>query len=172
MAIERTLVLIKPDGVKRNLIGEIIGRYESQGLRIVALKVLNVSEELVRKHYPDTMAEGLGEKSAKAGTEVKNKLKQGQSILKWLREFIMSTMIVAIIFEGEDAIKKVRKSTGYTDPAAADKGTIRGDLGVDSILKANLDGRPVYNLVHASGNPEEAKQEIASWFTDREIYKR
>jgi len=171
MVKQQTLVLIKPDAVKRNLIGKIIGRYEQHGLKIVALKILNVDEDIVKKHYPDTMMEALGNKSARAGSEVKDVMKQGKNILRWLREFIMSHLVVAIVFEGEGAIAKVRKITGYTDPKEAEKNTIRGDLGKDSILKANSEGRPVYNLVHASGNPEEAKTEIDIWFTKEEIFR-
>ncbi len=166
--MERTLVVIKPDGVKRNLIGEIIKRYEDKGLKVVALKMLQVDEELVKKHYPDSMIPVLGEKSAKAGTKVDNIEEQGRKVLSWLRNFITSGPVVAMILEGENAVKKVREITGYTDPSEAEKGTVRGDLGIDSIKKANEEQRPVYNLVHASGSLEEAEREIKIWFPELE----
>lgn len=167
---EHTLVLIKPDAVKRNLIGEIIQRYESLGVRIVGLKILNVDEDIVKRHYPDTLAESIAGKFEKAGGDVKDPKAYGKEVLSWLRKFIMSHMIVAIVFEGEDAARKVRKTTGYTDPSVAEKGTIRGDLGNDSVYKANVEHRPVYNLVHASGDAKEAKQEIKIWFKQDELY--
>ncbi len=164
--IQKTLVLIKPDGVKRNLIGEIISRYEKEGLRVAELKMLVAPMEIIEKHYP--MEEGflrlIGEKSAKAGEKVDDVLDQGKKVVGWLRNFITSGPLVAMVLEGEDAVANVRKITGYTDPASADKGTIRGDLGTDFILKANQEGRPVWNLIHASGTPEEAKKEINLWF--------
>ena len=164
--IQKTLVLIKPDGVRRNLIGEIISCYEKAGLKIVELKMLLASMKIIEKHYP--MEEGflrlIGEKSAKAGEKVDDVLEQGKKVVGWLRDFITSGPLVAMVLEGEDAIAHVRKITGYTDPSSADKGTIRGDLGTDSILKANQEGRPVWNLIHASGTPKEAKKEIELWF--------
>lgn len=163
---QRTLVLIKPDAVKRNLIGEIISRFEKDGLKIIELKMLNAPEEIVEKHYPgdEVYVRSLGEKSAKAGEKITDYLDYGQKIVSWLRSFITSGPVVAMVLEGEDAVNLVRKITGFTDPSVADKGTIRGDLGEDSILKANSEHRPVYNLVHASGNPEEAEAEIKLWF--------
>lgn len=164
--IEQTLVLIKPDGVKRSLIGEIISRYEKAGLRVVRLKMLTAPKKIVKKHYPSD--EGylisLGKKSASSDDQINNFLEQGQKIVNWLRAFIASGKVVAMVLEGEDGIALTRTVTGYTDPQSALKDTIRGDLGEDSILKANREGRPVYNLVHASGSKEEAQVEIELWF--------
>lgn len=163
---EQTLVLIKPDGVKRSLIGEIISRYEKAGLKVVKLKMLTAPKEIIKKHYPSDRDYliSLGKKSASSGDQINNFLEQGQKIVNWLRAFIASGKVVAMVLEGEDGIALTRGVTGYTDPESAQKGTIRGDLGEDSILKANREARPVYNLVHASGNLEEAKKEIALWF--------
>src|SRR5258708_3386371 len=108
----------------------------------------------------------IGKKSSAAGDAVDNYLEQGRMIVKGLQSYITSGPVVAMILEGEDAIANVRRITGYTDPTKADKGTIRGDLGVDSILVANGEKRPVENLIHASGNPEEAQKEIALWFEE------
>lgn len=164
--IQKTLVLVKPDGVKRNLIGEIISRYEKEGLKVVELKMLVAPMEIINKHYPmeEEFLRLIGEKSVKAGEKVRDVLEQGKKVVGWLRNFITSGPLVAMVLEGEDAVVHVRKITGYTDPAAAEKGTIRGDLGTDSLLKANQEGRPVWNLIHASGTPEEAEKEIELWF--------
>ncbi|MBI2674964.1 MAG: nucleoside-diphosphate kinase [Candidatus Aenigmarchaeota archaeon] len=170
MAIERTLVVVKPDGVERSLIGEIISRYERQGLKIKALKLFRADESLVKRHYPDGLAKIIGEKSVKAGSKIENPEAHGKKILEQLRKFISSENVIAMVLEGENAIQRVRDITGYTDPAAAEKGTIRGDLGADSIAKANVEMRPVKNLVHASGTVEEAEKEIGLWFRKDEIY--
>lgn len=164
--IQQTLVVIKPDGVERNLVGEIIKRYEDGGLKILKLSMLQVDQELVGKHYPedDEYMMSLGRKSAAAGDKIDNLLEQGRMIVTGLRIYLAQGPVVAMVLEGEDAIANVRKITGYTDPATAEKGTIRGDLGQDTILKANSEMRPVYNLIHASGNPEEAETEIKLWF--------
>lgn len=161
---ERTLVVIKPDGVERGMVEEIIKRYEKAGLKIVKRKKLTVDKEFVKKHYPDSMAKVLGSKAQAAGAKIDNLEEHGKKVLGWLRGYISSGPVVALIIEGKNAIKRVREVTGYTDPATAEKGTIRGDLGNDSILKATEEGRVVYNLIHASGNKEEAEAEIKLWF--------
>lgn len=166
--IQKTLVVVKPDGVRRNLIGEIISRYEKRGLRVVVLKFLEVSSTLIAKHYPedDEYMISLGKKSEKAGDKIHDYKEHGRMIVKGLREYLRRGSVVAMVLEGEDAIAAVRKITGYTDPATADKGTIRGDLGQDTILEANRQNRPVQNLIHASGNEDEASFEIGLWFPE------
>lgn len=168
--MEKTLVVIKPDGVERCLVGEIIHRYESAGLRLAALRMLNASEELITDHYPaeEAYMVSLGKKGEAAGEAVKDHRAYGMMIVEGLRKYLTSGPVVAMVIEGENAIKRVREVTGYTDPSAAEKGTIRGDFGQDTILKANREKRPVRNLVHASGNPEEAGKEIALWFPEEE----
>ncbi len=165
---EQTLVLIKPDGVQRNLIGKIIAYYEAAGLKITALKMLRVSQQLISRHYPeeDEYMISLGKKSEKAGDKILDYKEQGRMIVHGLRKYLTEGPVVAMIIEGEEAIQKVRKITGYTDPASAEKGTIRGDLGVDNILKANSEKRSVRNLIHASGNREEAEHEIKLWLPE------
>lgn len=164
--IRQTLVLIKPDAVEKNLIGEVISRYEKVGLKVIALKMLLAPKEIIDKHYPmdQYYLRLIGEKSILAGKKVEDVLVQGKKVVGWLRKFITSGPLVAMVLEGEDAIARVRKISGYTDPASAEKGTIRGDLGTDTILKANQEGRPVWNLIHASGTREEAEKEINLWF--------
>ena len=174
--IERTVVVIKPDGVKRNLVEKILKRYTDAGLKIVSQKTVTATRELAEKHYPasDEQVVGMGNKTlAAAGEEgakrifgTTNSRKIGMTLRKWMIEFLVSGPVVAVVLEGEDAVQKVRKITGFTDPSRAEKGTIRGDLGEDSIVKANEERRATYNLVHASGNKEEADREIKLWFPE------
>lgn len=182
--IERTLVLVKPDGVKRGLSGEIISRFEKRGLKIVGMKMIWVDEGMVRKHYPTTRDEwvnGIGEKTLKAyedyGTDPKEHLgtmdphEIGLLVCKWLVDYLTSGPVVAMILEGPHAITAVRKIAGYTYPDTAVPGTIRGDYSIDSPDLANMTKRSGMNLVHASGNKEEADFEIALWFKKEEIHK-
>lgn len=164
--VEQTLIIIKPDGVERGLTEQIIRRYEAVGLRVAKRKGLMAPLDLVEKHYPmdPDYLKSIGEKTIAAGQKVTSAEDQGRKVVTWLRKFITSGPVVMLILEGEDAISAARKATGFTDPATAEKGTIRGDLGTDNILKANMEGRPVYNLIHASGSEEEAKKEIKLWF--------
>ncbi|MBI2583303.1 MAG: nucleoside-diphosphate kinase [Candidatus Aenigmarchaeota archaeon] len=165
---ERTLVIIKPDGVERNLIGKIIDYYERGGLKITAMKMVRADKALVGRHYPedDEYMTTLGKKSEKAGEKIKDYKAMGRKIVGWLRTYITRGPVVAMVLEGTNAIQRVREITGYTDPSAAEKGTIRGDLGNDSILKANKERRSAENLIHASGNREEAEREIKLWFPE------
>ncbi len=174
--MERTFLMIKPDGVRKGLVDEIIKRIEGIGLKIIARKTLIPSKELVERFYPsdDEWFTSVGNKSAKSYEEAGLSLKEtfgtedrceiGKIIKTWLVKFICSGPVVPMIIEGGDAVNKVRKLAGYTDPSAAEKGTIRGDLTDESIEKANREKRAVENLVHASSDPEEAEREISIWF--------
>lgn len=164
--LQQTLILIKPDGVSRGLTGEIIERYKAAGLKVKKRKDILAPLDIIEKHYPmdPEYLRLIGEKTIAAGQKVKSAEDQGRKVVGWLRKFITSGPIVALVLEGEDAVGLARKTTGFTDPATAQKGTIRGDLGTDNILKANKEERPVYNLIHASGSEEEAKKEIKLWF--------
>lgn len=182
--VERTLVLVKPDGVKRALVGEIVSRFEKRGLKIIGMKMIWVDEGMVRKHYPTERKEwvtGIGEKTLKAyadyGTDPKEHLgtmdpyEIGLLVCKWLVDYLTSGPVVAMILEGPHAITAVRKIAGYTYPDTAVPGTIRGDYSIDSPDLANMTKRSGMNLVHASGNKEEAEFEIALWFRKEEIHK-
>ena len=164
--IQRTLIIIKPDGVKGGFTDEIISRYEAVGLKVVKRKDIMAPLDIVEKHYPmePSYLRSIGEKTIAAGQQVASAEDQGRKVVTWLRKFITSGPIVVMILEGEDAVALARKTTGFTDPATAEKGTIRGDLGTDNILDANREERPVWNLIHASGSPEEAAKEIELWF--------
>lgn len=163
---QQTLIIIKPDGVKGGFTDEIIKRYEAVGLKVVKRKDMMAPMEIVEKHYsmdPEYLR-AIGEKTIAAGQAVSSAEDQGRKVVGWLRDFITSGPIVVMVLEGEDGVAVARKTTGFTDPSTAQKGTIRGDLGTDNILDANREGRPVYNLIHASGNSEEAEKEINLWF--------
>lgn len=181
--IERTLVVIKPDGVRRGLQDEIIFRYKKAGLRILAKKNLTIDKKFAEKHYAatDEQIVGMGTKTLNASKE-NNRLdemlkifgtgdakKIGTQLRGFMISFITSGPVVAMVLDGEDAVKKVRDVTGFTDPQRAAEGTIRGDLGEDSIVKANSEKRAVANLVHASGSVEEAEREIKLWFKPGEL---
>lgn len=164
--VQRTLILIKPDAMEKGLADEIIRRYEAAGLKVIEKKQMLAQMDIIEKHYPmdSDYLKSIGEKTIAAGQKVKSAKDQGRKVVTWLRKFITSGPIVAMVLEGGDAVNLARKITGFTDPATAKKGTIRGDLGTDNILKANQEERPVYNLIHASGSEEEAKKEIELWF--------
>lgn len=178
--IERTLVVLKPDAVRRGLIGKMISHFESKGLKIIGMKLVHVDHNLAKRHYTDSDAQiiGMGNKTLSASGEDKtqeifgtiNPKEIGQQLVEWLRVFIISIPVVAIILEGENAVSEVRKIVGFTDPLRAEKGTIRGDFGADSIAKANAERRATENLVHASGSLDEAKSEINLWFKENEIF--
>ena len=169
--IEKSLVLIKPDGVERALIGEVIKRYEQNGLRIIGMKMINADKKTVSKHYSseENYLISLGQKSVDAGDKIDNLRDQGMMIVNGLRDYIIKGPIVAMVIEGENAISKVREIHGHTNPKKASQGTIRGDFGDDDLLIANVEKRPVRNIVHASGNLEEAEKEIYLWFSEEEL---
>ncbi len=173
---ERTLVLIKPDGVQRSLIGEVIRRVERTGLKIVGLKLVMPDRERAVEHYGKT-EEWYEEKGAtligglkERGEEpVKSAVEYGKDIIETVIRYITSGPIVAMVVEGAHAVEVVKKLAGPTEPAKSDVGTIRGDLTIDSYLTANLDGRAVRNVVHCTDAPGEAKREIGIWFDTHEL---
>lgn len=183
---ERTLVLVKPDGVKRGLIGDIIQRFEQRGLKIIALKMIWAKREEMDNHYPkdDAWTRRVGEKTAKTyekyGYDLQGELGTtdllaiGKMVRGWLLDFMTSGPVVKMVVQGVHAVDMVRKIAGVTMPYMADMGTIRGDYSVDSAAAANKEKRSVHNIVHASETPEEAAHEIANWFTTDELhaYKR
>ena len=176
---ERTLVLIKPDGVQRGIVGDIITRFEHKGLKIVGLKITVASEELAAKHYGSLLNDewckmagaGVREAYEAHGLEFKWKddLAAGIAARDNLIGFMACGPMVAMILEGADAIKHVRNMVGFRDPVKADAGTIRADFTVDSALVACAADRAIHNVVHASGNVVEAEEEIALWFTGQEL---
>lgn len=181
---EKTVVLVKPDGVKRGLVGEITSRFERAGLKIIAMKMVWVDKEFVKKHYPDdrtALVEGIGKKTLetyeKYGKDpneelgTKDAIEIGKIVNSWNIDFISSGPVVAILLQGAHAIENVRQMVGATLPVTAQPGTIRGDYSIDSPALANERKRTVKNLVHASGNIEEAQYEEQLWFHNEEIHE-
>lgn len=161
---QETLVILKPDALERNKAGSIIKYYEESGLKILDMRFYKKVElDQLKKHYPDSMALSIGKKAKAAVPSITDPEAHGMKVLTALRNYFSRGPVLAIKIGGEDAIIEVRRITGYTDPATAGKGTIRGDLGVDSIAKSTDEGRAVENLVHASGNLEEAEAELKLW---------
>ena len=180
---ELTFVLIKPDGVRKGLVGEIIKRFEQRDLKIVAIEMFHASRKEMDGHYPqdEKWIRRLGEKTmstyAKYGHDVKKDfgtsdlMKIGKTVRGWLLDFMSSAPMVKMVVQGVHSIDMVRKIVGPTLPYLAEMGTIRGDYSVDSPISANIEGRAIYNLIHASETPEEAKHEIAHWFGKKAIFK-
>jgi len=174
---ERTLIIIKPDGVQRSLVGEIIKRYERLGLKLIAVKMVVATKEHIEKFYTldPNWRVITGEKT------IKNYRDKGLTppsedpreitakILENLKRYMTSGPVIAMVWQGAHAVKIVRKITGGTEPLSSDVGTIRGDLVMDSYQMCDADGRAVRNLIHASGTLEEADNEINHWFEKGEI---
>jgi nucleoside-diphosphate kinase len=177
---ERTLVIIKPDGIQRSLIGEIIRRYERTGLKLMALKMVIPTEEMAIKHYyevgGDAWLEEVGRK-ARAAYEKKGmkspyatNMDNGKAVMLANAKYLSSGPVVAMVWQGNSAVGLVRKITGGTEPLTSDVGTIRGDFTLDSYQIADLDQRSVRNLIHASGTAEEAEKEMKIWFKEEELH--
>jgi nucleoside-diphosphate kinase len=176
---ERTLVVIKPDGVQRSLIGEIIKRIERSGLKLVALKFIVPTAEFIEEHYTldkewlvnvgNKSIDGLKEKGIVPFTE--DPLIAGQKVLDSLKRYMVSGPVVVTVWQGANAVRVVRKIVGGTEPLSSDVGTIRGDFVLDSYNFADADDRAVRNLVHASGSVSEADMEIGHWFKEGEVVK-
>ncbi|HEV2372238.1 MAG TPA: nucleoside-diphosphate kinase [Streptosporangiaceae bacterium] len=175
---ERTLVIVKPDAYQRGLTGVILARLEQRQLVVEAIRVSRNEKGIIEDHYPRSAEwlEIVGSKTledyARLGVSAKERLgtdsavEIGQMVRNWLTQFLLSAPVVPMVVSGNRAIETVRKIIGATLPVAAAPGTIRGDFSSDSPDLANSEQRPVMNLVHASGDPEEAAREIALWFPE------
>lgn len=170
-------MVVKPDGVQRSLVGEIIKRFERAGLKLAAAKMLVPSSDHIEKHYTldpkwrqvtgEKTIKGYKDKGLKPPSE--NPLEITEKILNNLKKYMTSGPVVAMVWQGAHAVPIVRKLVGGTEPLTSDVGSIRGDFVLDSYQMSDTDGRAVRNLVHASGSPEEAKNEINHWFKPEEI---
>lgn len=180
---EKTFVLIKPDGVRKGLVGEIIKRLEQRDMKVVALEMFHASRREMDTHYPkeEKWIRRLGEKTmatyAKYGYDVKKDFgtsdlfRVGKTVRGWLLDFMSSAPMVRMVVQGVHAVDMVRKIVGPTMPYLAEMGTIRGDYSADSPVNANTERRAIYNLVHASETAQEAKHEIEHWFGRKPAYK-
>lgn len=183
---EKTYVMVKPDGVQKGLVGEIINRFERRDLKIVALEMFMPTKKQIDGHYPKDKAwiHRLGEKSlstySQYGIDPKKELgtddadKIGAMVREWLIDYMTSAPLVRMVVQGIHAVDVVRKISGPTLPFKADMGTIRGDFSIDSPALANTEKRAVMNLLHASETPQEAAHEIKYWFGKSTVhtYKR
>jgi len=151
--IERTLVLIKPDGVQRGLIGKIITRFEDVGLKIVGMKMMWANEEFAKKHYTEDLAK-----------------RRGEHVRKYMTDFITTGPVIAMVIEGVHAIENVRKMCGATEPKAALPGTIRGDFSHVSFAYCDDKKMVVKNVIHASADKKDAEYEVPLWFSKSELH--
>lgn len=154
--VQKTLVVFKPDSVQRGIVGEILTRFERVGLKIVAVKMISPTREHYYKHY-----EEIGKMVSR----------RGEHAFGVTLDFMLTGPVIAMVFEGVEAVKLVRKIVGPTEPMTAEMGTIRGDYSHMSFGYADEEDKGIPNLIHASGNAEEADKEISHWFTDEEIYE-
>lgn len=175
---ERTLVIIKPDGIQRALIGEIMSRYERLGLKLVGLKMAVPTAEQVEGHYTldANWRRVTGEKTIKSYKDrgltppSEDPLEITAKILKNLMKYLTAGPVICMVWEGAHAVELVRKVTGGTEPRGAQVGTIRGDFVVDSYVMSDNDDRAVRNLIHGSGSVDEANMEIPHWFAPNELF--
>ena len=151
--IEKTLVLIKPDGLQRAMVGKVIQRFEEAGLKLLGIKMVQMDEDLAKKHY-----KGIEEK-------------KGERVFRILLNYITSTPIVAMVWEGVEAVKNGRKLVGPTQPLEAAPGTIRGDFAHMDYGRADEVDIAVPNIVHASGHKDEAEREVNLWFKEEELFE-
>jgi len=173
---ERTFVILKPDAIQRNFIGEIISRFEKTGLKITAMRMIVPKAEQCWAHYNKDEAwfQSKGERIVKGRQEnnlpvEKEAIEYGRDIIGQLVTFMTSGPVLAMVIEGNQAVGIVTKLVGGTEPLTSDIGTIRGDLTLDSYDLAGIDERAVRNLIHCSDKPEEAEREIKIWFAESEI---
>jgi nucleoside-diphosphate kinase len=150
--MERTLILVKPDGVQRSLVGRVLQRFEDAGLKMVCMKMVWIDKEFAKKHYFD-LEERRGEKVFMTTTDA-----------------MVEGPVVAVVLEGVEVAANVRRLVGSTEPKSAAPGTIRGDFAHQSFGFTDAKDRAIRNVIHASGDADEAKQEIALWFTDGELH--
>ena len=152
--IEKTLVLIKPDGVQRCLVGDVIKRFENVGLKMIGMKMVWIDKKFAEKHYTEDITK-----------------RRGQKVRDMLLDLITMGPVVAMVLEGINAIEVTRKLCGITEPFAAAPGTIRGDFAhVNYRYADTIVDQAIRNIVHASGNKKEAKEEISLWFKKDEIH--
>lgn len=182
MKKQKALLIIKPDGVQRGLIGRIISRFEQVGLKIIGLKFEWATKEKIIAHYPETEAwfRKVGERTltnyAKKGLDAQVVFKTndpiaiGKIVKSWLIDYLQESPLFLAVVEGYEVIEIVRKISGNTIPALAAPGTIRGDFSYDTIDLANAENRPLRNIIHASDTVEDGEKEVNLWFKKEELF--
>lgn len=178
---QKTVIIFKHDAVARGLMGEMMKRFERVGLKLVAFKFIQAEKDRAVKHYPSEEAwfRTVGDRTLAEYQEKKldpmkeigtnDPVEIGKLVKKWNVEYLTEGPVLAMVWEGYDAIKQARKIVGSTNPSVAIPGTIRGDFSIDNAELANALRRPFRNLIHASGNEEEALNEISLWFDASEL---
>ncbi len=173
---QKTLVIIKPDGIQRSLMGEIVQRFERVGLKFVAFKFVIPTADQVVDHYHKDDAWFL-----KKGNRIiedlkthgmpveKDAMAYGREIIDTIVTYMTAAPVIAMVLEGNQAVAVVTKLVGTTEPSSSDVGTIRGDYTVDSYSHSSFENRAVRNLIHCSESPAEAEREIQVWFSDADI---
>ena len=178
MKKEQTFVILKPDTIQRSLIGEITNRLERTGLKLVGVKMIKPDEKRLTDHYgkDDTWYTEKGTKRIKflqdAGKPVdpqRAAIEYGKDIIRGVIRYMQSSPVVAMVWEGNQAVTVVKKLVGTTDPTTSDVGTIRGDYQLDSYSLSDVEQRGIRNLLHCTDKPEEAQREINIWFTPEEL---
>lgn len=176
---EKCLVLLKPDCIERRLTGELITRIEKTGLRMVRMKMITVTEDLIGRHYPHdpSWLKSVGLKKIQKYSSIGKPISQdplliGERVRKNLMAYFVKKTVVALVIEGNNAIACLRKIAGNTEPLSALPGTLRGDYSTDSYEIADATERPVQNLVHVSDSPEASQREIAIWFPEETAESR
>ena len=172
-------MIIKPDGIQRSLVGEIIRRYERVGLKLIGLKMFVPSPKMIGEHYllnpgwkrmvGEKAIESYKKRGLKPSSEDPEEV--GDRVIDGLKKYLSAGPVIATVWQGAHAVEVIRKLTGGTEPRSSDVGTIRGDCVLDSYQMADSDTRAVRNLIHASGSLEEAEKEIAHWFSQDELVK-
>jgi nucleoside-diphosphate kinase len=151
MEIQRTFVAIKPDGVQRGIVGDVISRFEKVGLKLIGMKLIHVDSDFAKKHYSDHLE---------------------KPFYALLEKYITSGPVIALVLEGVNAIEIVRKIVGATAPSKADPGTIRGDYAHMNYARGDNHELGIVNIIHASDSPENAEKEIHLWFSESEIFDK
>lgn len=183
MTKQKALLIIKPDGVQRGLVGKILKKFEAVGITIIGLKFQLADKSLVMAHYPETDAwfKKVGERTltnyAKKGLDAKkvfstdDPIAIGKTVKQWLITYFQESPVLIAAVEGYDVIEIVRKLSGNTIPLLAAPGTIRGDFSHDTIDLANEQNRPLRNIIHASDTVEDGEKEVALWFNKDELFQ-
>lgn len=173
---ERTFVILKPDTVQRSLMGEVIRRFERTGLKCTSMKMFIADEDRLFKHYNKDEAwflkkgNGIVENLKAQGKPVeKEAIEYGKDIIRANAHYMTAGPVVAMVWEGNQAVAVIKKIVGSTEPATSDVGTIRGDYTIDSYAHSAYEDRAVRNLIHCSDEPAEAEREIALWLTEDDM---
>lgn len=175
---ERTFVILKPDAVQRSLVGEILRRFENMGLKMVGMKMITPSEDMIWKHYNKNdewfLKKGTNTVANRTKTGMpieKEAIEYGKDIIRGAVKYIRASPVIALVLEGNQAVGIVKKLVGGTEPTTSDVGTIRGDYALDSYAMSDFDdSRCVRNLLHCTDKVEEADFEINLWFKKEEIF--